>query len=92
MRRMPVLSVYAICSSLIWLPVALFQGIHETGIGRAYVSVARTILIPMYIVMHAFSLLLTTFLEPGVLTAVSTWLLAILTFVAFDLLRLRAKA
>jgi hypothetical protein len=61
---------------------------QETGIGRAYVVVARTILIPMYVVLHAFALLLTAFIEPGVLTQVGTWLLAILTFVAGDWLRL----
>ena len=89
MRRTPYFTIYAVLSSLVWLPAIIFSGLPATSVGRAYIVIARTIFIPMYLVQHVISLGLTSITEPGIVTQIGTWVLGILVFVALDLIRLR---
>ena len=91
MRRTPYFTIYAVLSSLLWLPAVIFSGLPATSIGRAYIAVAGTIFIPLYLVQHVISLGLTAIIEPGIATQIGTWGLALLVFVALDLIRVRNR-
>jgi hypothetical protein len=45
----------------------------------------------MYVIQHILSLLIVSLIGPGIVALISTWILAVLAFVAVDWFRLRSR-
>jgi hypothetical protein len=91
MRRAPIFTIYAVAISLLWFPLLFLSNPPSSSIGRAYLAVARFLFIPMYVIQHILSLLIVSLIGPGIVALISTWILAVLAFVAVDWFRLRSR-
>lgn len=94
LRRYPF-TTFALLTSLLWIGVLVGgDGLQASAAGRAYISVARTLFIPLYIFQTLLVIVVValrggapTSPDPpliGISLAVALWLLAVTPFLMTD--------